>query len=67
MLAGVLGRQEAGRVHSVEAVFRVEKQPLHSAHEMPPGVPRLLPALYLLKTICSSVQSCTPEDGHNGA
>jgi len=21
----------------------------------------------VLKTICSSVQTCTPEDGHNGA
>ena len=46
MLAGVLGRREAGRVHCVEAVFLVEKQPVY---------------------ICSSVQPCTPEDGHSGA
>jgi len=41
VLAGVLGRQEAGGVHCVEDVFR--------------------------KTICGSVQPCTPEDGQNGA
>ena len=45
----------------------VQEQPLHSAHDLPPGVPRLLPALYVLKTLCSCVQPCTPEDGHNGA
>jgi len=38
VLAGVLGRREAGRVHCVKAVFRL-----------------------------SSVQPCTPEDGHSGA
>jgi len=59
MLAGVLERREAGRVHSVE--------PLSCAHDRPLAVPRLPPALYLLKNICSSVQPCTPEDGHNGA
>jgi len=45
----------------------IEKQPLHSAHDLPPGVQSLLPALQVLKTICSSVQPSTPEDGHSGA
>ena len=45
----------------------VEKQPLHSAHDLPPDVPRLLPALQVLKTIHSCVQPCTREDGHSGA
>jgi len=31
--------------YGVEVVFRLDKQPLHSAHDLPPGVPRLLPAL----------------------
>ena len=67
VLDGVLGRREEGRVHCVEAGFwTVEKQPLHSTHDLPPGVPRLQPALQVLKTICSSVQHCTAEDGHNG-
>jgi len=41
--------------------------PLHIANDLPPGVPRLQPAHKALKTICSSVHPCIPEDGHNGA
>jgi len=43
VLAGVLGRREAGRVHCVEAVCRLHC--LHSAHDPRAGVPKLQLAL----------------------
>ena len=48
VLAGVLGSRDAGRVHCVEAVIRLQ------------------PAHQVLKTICSNIRPCAPEDGHNG-
>jgi len=57
VLAGVLGNREAGCVHCVEAIQQ-RKAVYYCIW---------FSARNVLKTICSNIRPCAPEDGHNGA
>jgi len=61
VLAGVVGRREAGRVHCVETDFRksVSTQCTQPASRRPKTPASILSA--------ENHMPCTPEDGHNGA
>jgi len=68
VLAGALGCQEAGRVHSVEAVIIVSRIRASTRYTRPASQHPKTPTRTLnAEKHMQYIRPCAPEDGHKGA